>query len=67
MKFQIYGAKDGFRWRAIARNGNIVAESGEAYATKFNAGRALGSFLAAADIKTSRVTIETVKGKGGKR
>ena len=27
----IYKARDGWRWRAVAGNGRIVAESGEAY------------------------------------
>lgn len=30
-KFEIYRAKDGFRWRLKASNGRIIAESGEAY------------------------------------
>lgn len=29
--FQVYKAKDGFRWRMWAKNGRLVAESGEAY------------------------------------
>jgi len=36
--FQIYKDKSGFdafRWRAIARNGRLVATGGEAYASKF--------------------------------
>lgn len=28
---EVYKAKDGFRWRVTARNGRIVAESGEGY------------------------------------
>lgn len=27
----VYKARDGWRWRAVHRNGNVVAESGEAY------------------------------------
>ena len=30
-KIRLYKAKDGWRWRAVAGNGRIVAESGEAY------------------------------------
>lgn len=30
----VYKAKDGYRWRAKHKNGNIVAESGEAYTRK---------------------------------
>ena len=29
--FDVYRAKDGWRWRLWSRNGRIVAESGEAY------------------------------------
>lgn len=29
--FQIYHARDGYRWRLWSANGRIVAESGEAY------------------------------------
>lgn len=29
--FEVYRAKDGWRWRLWARNGRIVAVSGEAY------------------------------------
>lgn len=32
-KFEVYKAKDGYRWRLKARNGKIVA-SGEGYKTK---------------------------------
>lgn len=34
MKFHIYKAKDGWRWHLRARNGRIIAESGEAYRAK---------------------------------
>lgn len=36
-----YRAKDGWRWRLLARNGRIIAESGEAYTRKRDALRAL--------------------------
>jgi len=29
--FQVYKARDGWRWRLWARNGRLVAESGESY------------------------------------
>lgn len=45
MTFQIYQAKDGYRWRAVAQNKKIVAESGEAYRTKAGARLALSRFL----------------------
>lgn len=35
-----YQSKDGWRWRLKARNGRIVADSGEAYASRPNALRA---------------------------
>lgn len=31
---EVYNAKDGFRWRLRHNNGNIVAESGEAYVNR---------------------------------
>ena len=40
-KFKIYADKaDEFRWRLIASNGEPVASSGEAFASKANAKRA---------------------------
>lgn len=33
-KFCVYEAKDGWRWRLIATNGKIVADSGEAFAKR---------------------------------
>jgi uncharacterized protein YegP (UPF0339 family) len=38
-KFKIYEAKDGWRWRLLS-NGRIIADSGEAYASRNNAKRA---------------------------
>ena len=40
-QLEIYLAADGFRWRLKAANGAIVGESGEAYATKAGALRAV--------------------------
>jgi uncharacterized protein YegP (UPF0339 family) len=34
VKVTAYRAKDGWRWRARAENGEIVSESGEAYRNK---------------------------------
>ena len=34
MRFTVYWAKDGWRWRLKARNGRIVADSGEAYTSR---------------------------------
>ena len=33
----VYQAKDGWRWRLKAQNGNIISDSGQAYANKRNA------------------------------
>jgi uncharacterized protein YegP (UPF0339 family) len=41
MKFEIYGDASGsYRWRLVASNGQIVASSGESFASKANARRA---------------------------
>lgn len=39
----VYRAADGWRWRLTAKNGLIVADSGEAYARKRNALRSARS------------------------
>ncbi len=40
-RFQVYADSRGeFRWRLVAPNGKIIADSGEGYATRFNAKRA---------------------------
>lgn len=39
-RFEIYQARDGWRWRLWSTNSRIVADSGEAYATEYNAVRA---------------------------
>lgn len=36
MKCEVYQAQDGFRWRMIANNGNIVADSAEAYTRAYD-------------------------------
>lgn len=41
MKFHIYKARDGWRWRLVARNGRIIADSGEAYTRKRAADNAI--------------------------
>jgi len=40
MKFEIYAAKDGYRWTLVAKNGETVADSGEAYTRRADARRA---------------------------
>ena len=39
--FEIYKARDGYRWRLWSANFRIVAESGEAYDTEYGARRAV--------------------------
>ena len=36
-RFEVYKAKDGWRWALKAKNGRIVADSGEAYTRKDSA------------------------------
>lgn len=46
MKFSIYTDKAGqHRWRAVAKNGKTVADSGEGYASKGNATKSLQKFI----------------------
>jgi uncharacterized protein len=59
MKFEIYHAKDGCRWRLVASNGRIVADSGEAYKTEGNARRALKAFRKGCD----SATVVVIKGE----
>lgn len=45
--FQIYqDTARQWRWRYIARNGRIMADSGEGYASEYNARRAAETFKA---------------------
>jgi uncharacterized protein YegP (UPF0339 family) len=43
MKLDIYKAADGWRWRFVAENGRIIAESGEAYTRNADAERAFAT------------------------
>ena len=36
----VYPAKDGFRWRCVARNNRIISDSGESYTRRADAKRA---------------------------
>jgi hypothetical protein len=36
----VYHARDGWRWRLTARNGNIIADGGQAYSARWRAKRA---------------------------
>lgn len=49
MNFEIYDAKDGWRWRLRAGNGRIVADGAEAYDSKSNVKRAIHDLLEAVD------------------
>lgn len=45
MTIEVYAGKDHlFYWRAVHRNGNIVADSGEGYSSRSNARRAVKRF-----------------------
>jgi uncharacterized protein YegP (UPF0339 family) len=44
MKVEIHEAGDGWRWRVRARNGRIIAESGEAYSREHDAHKAWARF-----------------------
>jgi uncharacterized protein YegP (UPF0339 family) len=39
--YEVYQAADGWRWRLVAPNGRIVADSGEAFASRSNATRSI--------------------------
>ncbi|HNH64689.1 MAG TPA: DUF1508 domain-containing protein [Thauera aminoaromatica] len=41
MKFELYRAADGWRWRLRAANRRTVADSGEAYTTRAHGKRAI--------------------------
>lgn len=43
----IHKAKDGWRWRLVAANGKIIAESGEAYTREADAERGFETVRAA--------------------
>lgn len=36
-RMSVYEAVDGWRWRLVAQNGNIIADSGQRYASRRNA------------------------------
>jgi uncharacterized protein YegP (UPF0339 family) len=45
---RVYQSADGWRWRMVAPNGRVIADSGEAYSRRGNALRAATKFLDAA-------------------
>jgi len=42
-KIVIYKKNDEFHWKLIARNGRVIAYSGEGYKTKWGAVRSIGN------------------------
>ena len=45
MRFEVYRAKDGWRWNCTASNGRILADGGEAYRTRAGAIKRLAAFI----------------------
>ncbi|MEK6280294.1 MAG: DUF1508 domain-containing protein [Acidobacteriota bacterium] len=43
--FILWKAKDGVRWKAVHRNGRVIAESGESYKRKSACERSLRNFM----------------------
>lgn len=57
--FEVYQDRaDEWRWRLVATNGNIIADSGEGYQSKQGAKRGIESVRKAAP----RAEVETLKG-----
>lgn len=53
-QIRFYHAIDGWRWQLVAGNGELIGESGEAYASKANVLRAVAS-LQAIDLRACPV------------
>lgn len=64
-RFDLYEAKDGWRWRLLASNGRIQAESGEAYTRRHDAMRAIRQVRSIAP-KALIPTTEKQRVKNGK-
>ena len=48
MKFEVYRDKAGeYRWRLLASNGKLIADSGEGYTRREDAHRAIAAMLLA--------------------
>jgi uncharacterized protein YegP (UPF0339 family) len=57
MEVEIYEDTAGeYRWRAVAKNGRIMGDSGEGYASRRNARRAFYRFV---DLITAATTLIT--------
>ena len=62
MRFTIYQDKRGeHRWRALSRNGRIVADSGEGYSSKGNVTKALNKFVETIRMEAVLISDEAAK------
>lgn len=62
MKFCFYVDQKGeHRWRALSRNGRIVADSGEGYSSKGNVTKALNKFVETIRMEAVLITDEAAK------
>lgn len=57
-KLEKYEAKDGFRWRLLASNGKIIADSAEAYSSASALSRAIESVRNAFRLGVEVVDVE---------
>ena len=60
---EYYKARNGYRWRLKGGNGQVVADSGEAYSTKANAARAWHHILA--KLMDGRLTVRDLTTQRG--
>jgi len=60
-RFQTYEARDGWRWRLLAANGRTIADSGEAYTRKPDAGRAVKVAIQTVEHIGHKAMIERIK------
>lgn len=44
----VYKSKNGWRWRVVASNGNVLANSGQGYSRRFDCVKALETVLSEA-------------------
>lgn len=60
-RFHVYKAKDGWRWRLIASNGRIIADSGEAYTRKGSADAAVERTIKVAELMAHHRRMERMQ------
>lgn len=60
-RFQAFKARDGWRWHLRAANGRILADSGEAYASRRNCLRAIATVTAAVERIGHAAMLERIK------